>query len=65
MLSPSLVGGHGCRRHIEGWSWVGVVVEVVMLVAVVGVTTICDGRRHRPSMQVAGWSMVDKGHICS
>ena len=33
-----------------------VVVEVVMVVVVVGITTIHDGRHHCcPSMQVAGW----------
>ena len=65
MLSPSLVGGDGCCHHVEGWSWVGVVVKVVMLVAVVGITAVRDGCHCHPSMQVAGWSMVNKGHICS
>ena len=65
VLSPSLVGGDDHRHHIEGWSWVGVVVKVVMLVAVVGITAIRDGHHCCPSTQVAGWLMVDEGHICS
>ena len=54
MLSPLLVGGDGHCCCIEGWSWVGVVVEVVTLV-VVGITAVCDGHHCHPLMQVAGW----------